>query len=150
MCFFPRILESLPPLPRQHSAAIGCTKNCVESFEGPLQRCRWGRGCSELWKNTYFPEHPVVTLLLSSSDLDFIIIIISFIIIFCIIINIIAYSQFLSKESWLRTLIKELVKKINSYKALIRTDEGQTLWFIEMLYERVYARVKWIIEKLRP
>ena len=22
-----RILESLPPLPRQHSAAIGCTKN---------------------------------------------------------------------------------------------------------------------------
>ena len=25
--FFPRILESLPPLPRQHSAAIGCTKN---------------------------------------------------------------------------------------------------------------------------
>ena len=24
---FPRILESLPPLPRQHSAAISCTKN---------------------------------------------------------------------------------------------------------------------------
>ena len=24
--FFPRILESLPPLPRQHPAAIGCTK----------------------------------------------------------------------------------------------------------------------------
>ena len=50
--FFPRILESLPPLPRQHSAdAIGCTKNyqpigmtvhlhSVESFEGLLQRCR--------------------------------------------------------------------------------------------------------------
>ena len=43
--FFPRILESLPLLPRQHSAAIGCTKkyqpigvtvhsHCVESFEG--------------------------------------------------------------------------------------------------------------------
>ena len=43
--FFPRILESLPALPLQHSAAIGCTKNCqpigvtvhthcVESFEG--------------------------------------------------------------------------------------------------------------------
>ena len=42
--FFPRILESLRPLPRQRSAAIGCTKNsqpigvtvhshCVESFE---------------------------------------------------------------------------------------------------------------------
>ena len=25
--FFPRILESLPPRPRQHLAAIGCTKN---------------------------------------------------------------------------------------------------------------------------
>ena len=25
--FFQRILESLPPLPRQHSAAIGCTKS---------------------------------------------------------------------------------------------------------------------------
>ena len=58
--------ESLQPLPRQHSAAIGCTKNyqpigvtvhlhCVESFEGLLQWCRRGRGCSELWKNTIFP-----------------------------------------------------------------------------------------------
>ena len=57
--FFPRILESLPPLPRQHSAAIGCTKNyqpigvtvnlhCVESFDGFLQRCSRGRGCREL------------------------------------------------------------------------------------------------------
>ena len=47
--FFPRILESVPPLPRQHSAVIGCTKNdqpigetvhshCVESFEGLLAR----------------------------------------------------------------------------------------------------------------
>ena len=25
--FSPKILESLPPLPRQHSTAIGCTKN---------------------------------------------------------------------------------------------------------------------------
>ena len=44
--FFPRILE-FPPLPRQHSAAIGCTKNylpkgvtvhshCIESFEGEI------------------------------------------------------------------------------------------------------------------
>ena len=45
--FFSRILKSLQPLPRQHSAVIGCTKNCtkkpigvtvhshcVESFEG--------------------------------------------------------------------------------------------------------------------
>ena len=56
--FFPKILESLSPLPRQHSAAIYCTKklpigvtvhsHCVESFEGLLQRCRRGRGCSEL------------------------------------------------------------------------------------------------------
>ena len=49
------------PLPHQHSAAIGCTKNyqsigvtvhshCVEHFECLLQRCRRGRGCSELWK----------------------------------------------------------------------------------------------------
>ena len=46
--FFPIILESLPSLPRQHLASIGCTKNyqpigvtvhshCVESFEGLLQ-----------------------------------------------------------------------------------------------------------------
>ena len=59
-CVFPpRNLESLPPLPRQHSAAIGCRKNyqpigvtvhshCVESFEGLLQRCKRGKGCSEL------------------------------------------------------------------------------------------------------
>ena len=54
--FFPRILESLPPLPCQHSTASGCTKNyqpiigvtvhlhCVESFDGLLQRCRRGGG----------------------------------------------------------------------------------------------------------
>ena len=70
MCFFPRILESLPPLPRQHSAVIGCTKNyqpigvtvhshCVESFGGLLQRYWRGRGFRELWKNTIFPAHPV-------------------------------------------------------------------------------------------
>ena len=68
--FFPRVLESLPPLPRQHSAAIGCTKNCqpigvtvhshcVESFKGLLQRCRRGRGLQWIGKNTIFPEHSV-------------------------------------------------------------------------------------------
>ena len=31
----------------------------VESFEGLLQRCRRGRGCSELWNHTIFLEHPV-------------------------------------------------------------------------------------------
>ena len=52
------------------SAGIGCTKNyqqievtvyshCVERFEGLLQRCRRGSGCSELWKNTIYPEHSV-------------------------------------------------------------------------------------------
>ena len=65
MCFFSRILESLPPLPRQHSAAIGCSKNyqpigvtvhshCVESVAGFLQRCRRRRGCSEVWKTQFF------------------------------------------------------------------------------------------------
>ena len=33
--------------------------HCVESFEGHLQQCRRGRGCSELWKNNILPEHPV-------------------------------------------------------------------------------------------
>ena len=63
MFFFPRILNSLPPLPRQHSAAIGVTvhSHCVESFQSLLQRCRRGRGCSKLWKNTIFPEHPVLS-----------------------------------------------------------------------------------------
>ena len=66
--FFPRNLESLPPLPRQHSAAIGCTKNYqpkgvivhpqfVESIEGLLQQCRRGRGCSELWNKNIFIEN---------------------------------------------------------------------------------------------
>ena len=56
---FPRILKSLPPHPRQHSAAISYKKNyhqigvtvhshCIESFEGLLQRCRRVRGCGEL------------------------------------------------------------------------------------------------------
>ena len=56
--FFQEFSKYLPPLPRQHSAAIGCTKNyqpigvtafshCVESLEGLLQRCRRGRGCSK-------------------------------------------------------------------------------------------------------
>ena len=45
--FFQRILESLP---------IGVTIHsyCFESFEGLLQRCRQGRGWSELWKTQFF------------------------------------------------------------------------------------------------
>ena len=48
---------------------IGVTvhSHCVESFEGLLQRCRRGRGCSELWKNTIFPGHPVHCLFISFS-----------------------------------------------------------------------------------
>ena len=72
--FFPRILESLPPLPRQHSAAIGCTKiyqpigmtvhlHSVESFEGLLQRCRREGGVAVNYeKNTIFNEHSVYGL----------------------------------------------------------------------------------------
>ena len=69
--FSPRSLESLPPLPHQHSAAIGCTEDyqpigvtvhshCVDSFKGLLQQCKRGRGCSGLGRGTVFPEHPVV------------------------------------------------------------------------------------------
>ena len=64
-CFFREFSE----FATSPSAAIGCTKklpanrsdsvclhsHCVESFEGLLQRCRRARGCSELWKNDFFP-----------------------------------------------------------------------------------------------
>ena len=71
MGFFPRTFQSLPPLPRQHSAVIGCSKNyqpirshCVESYEGLLQR--WSEGgvavnCekTQFFLNTlYFPWEP--------------------------------------------------------------------------------------------
>ena len=81
MFFTKNSRKFLPPLPRQHSAAISCTKtdrsDCTLALrwelEGLLQRWRrelWknttfpehpgrGSGCSELWKNTIFPEHPV-------------------------------------------------------------------------------------------
>ena len=52
--FFPRILESLPPLPRQHSAAIGCTKN-VQPIGGTVHS-HCVENCE---KNTIFSEHPV-------------------------------------------------------------------------------------------
>ena len=52
-----------------HSAAIGCTKNYQpigvtvhshwELWNSLTAMYRWGRGCSELWKNTMFLEHPV-------------------------------------------------------------------------------------------
>ena len=86
--FFPRILENLPPLPRQHSAAIGCTKNyqpigvtvhshCVENFEGLHSDVGEG-GVAVNCKKTIFPEHPVVATLpiFESFTLFFIILII--------------------------------------------------------------------------
>ena len=43
-------------LPRQRSVAIGCTvhSHCVESFEGLLQRWRWGRGLQWIVKKAQF------------------------------------------------------------------------------------------------
>ena len=61
-----RILESLPPLPRQSSAAIGFTKNyvtshCVESFEGWVGRGEVAVNCekTQLFLNTLF-HHSVL------------------------------------------------------------------------------------------
>ena len=83
MCFFPRILESLPPLPRQHSAAIGCTKNyqpigvtvhshCVESSEG-LSYSDLGEGGVAVYykRKTIFPEHPEFSILMTCSIVFF-------------------------------------------------------------------------------
>ena len=69
--FFSRSLESLPPHPHQHSAAIGCTKyyqpigvtvhsHCIESFEGVYSEGGIAVNCE---KNTIFPEHPVILYL---------------------------------------------------------------------------------------
>ena len=68
-CVFFRTLKSLPPLPRQYSAAIGCTKiyqsmgvavhsHCVGSFEGLLQPYSRGRAAVNCEKHN-FSEHPV-------------------------------------------------------------------------------------------
>ena len=69
--FFSRILESLSPLPRQHSAAIGCTKsyqpigvtvhsNCVESFEVSYSDVIEGAAAVNCEKSSIFSEHPVL------------------------------------------------------------------------------------------
>ena len=70
--------KNLPPLPRQHSAAIGCTNNyhpigvtvhsqcvdCTLAMRWELWRSltvmKAREGLQELWKNTIFCEHPVV------------------------------------------------------------------------------------------
>ena len=44
--FFSRILKSLPPLPRQHSAAIGCTKKLPGNRSDCTLALRW-----ELWRS---------------------------------------------------------------------------------------------------
>ena len=59
------ILESLPPLPRQHSAAIGCTKklpanrsdlhsHCVESFDGLYSDVAEGGVAGNFEKTQFF------------------------------------------------------------------------------------------------
>ena len=70
MFFFPRILESLPPLPRQTSAAaIGCTKiyqpigvtvhNALTALKISYSDVGEGGVALNCKKNTIFPEHPV-------------------------------------------------------------------------------------------
>ena len=68
--FFPRIIESLPPLPRQHSADIGCTKitrqsewlythivlRALKVSYGAVGEGRVAVNCE---KSTIFPEHHV-------------------------------------------------------------------------------------------
>ena len=79
--FSARILERLSPLPRQHSAAIGWTKklpanrsDCTLALRWELsrsltQRCRRGRGCSELWKKHNFSWTPCICLVEAFSTL---------------------------------------------------------------------------------
>ena len=58
------ILADLLPLPRQHSAVIGCTENCwaigviVNSFEGFYSNVG-EEGDEGNCENTIFLEHPV-------------------------------------------------------------------------------------------
>ena len=35
------------------------TRIALRALQIPYKRCKRGRGCSELWNNTIFPEHPV-------------------------------------------------------------------------------------------
>ena len=71
-CFFPRILKSLPTLPGQHSAAIGCTKNyqpigvtvlytriALRALKVSYSDVGEGGVVVNCEKNTIFPEHPV-------------------------------------------------------------------------------------------
>ena len=73
MGFFPKNLDSLLPLPRQHSNAIGCTKNYqsigvtvhshyVKSLKVSYSDVDEGGVAVDCEKNTIFPEHPVVGL----------------------------------------------------------------------------------------
>ena len=62
---FPRILESLPPLPRQHSAAIGCSKNyqpigvTVRALKVTYSDVSEGGAAVNCEKIIIFPEHPI-------------------------------------------------------------------------------------------
>ena len=77
-CVFLSILESLSPLPRQHSAAIGCTKNyqpigvtvhshCVESIENLLQDVGEG-GVAVNCKKTQFFLNTLYIIYHDSAD----------------------------------------------------------------------------------
>ena len=68
--FYPRILESLPPLPRQHSAAIVCTKkipanrnDCSLALRRELWRSliamKAREGLQWIVKKTNFSKHTV-------------------------------------------------------------------------------------------
>ena len=68
--FFQKNSRKFATSPLQHSAAIGCTKNCqpievtvhshrVESFESDVGEGGVAMNCE---KNTIFPEHPVCNI----------------------------------------------------------------------------------------
>ena len=74
--FFPRILGSLPPLPRQQSTAIGCSDNrsdCKAYTRIELRALKVsyidvGEGGVKVncEKTQFFPEHPVNRLISSN------------------------------------------------------------------------------------
>ena len=67
-------MERLPPLPRQHSAAIGCTKNyqpigvtvhhriVLRALKVSYSDVGEGGVAVKCENNTIFPEHPVLVL----------------------------------------------------------------------------------------
>ena len=67
--FFPKILKISRPLSRQNWAAIGCEENVqsigvteLSCWHDLLFSCKQGIDCSELEKNTIFPDHPCIRM----------------------------------------------------------------------------------------